>query len=74
MYILIDKENKKGYISKTYIAISRRSGIKYNKLYYYTTKMIYNYYEDMEIIFCKADVLKSNQGGYRKNNLNTKKL
>jgi hypothetical protein len=63
MFVLIDKRNKEGYVSESNKEIAKKSGIKYNTLSYYARK---KYYESLDIIFIKLEVLKSKQGGKRK--------
>jgi hypothetical protein len=63
MFILIDKNSKTAYLSKSKKMIAKKSGYNYHTLSYYLRGR--NFYENMHIIFCKPEILKSNQGGKR---------
>ncbi len=65
MFVFIDKITKESFASKSKKEISKVTGIDYNRLNYYSRK---NYYENNRLIFLKANILKSKQGGFRTNN------
>jgi hypothetical protein len=65
MFVLVDKNNKKGYISNSKKEISKMSGISYSSLSYYARRKFKGYYESDEVVFFKDDIIKGKQGGKR---------
>jgi hypothetical protein len=63
MYILIDKENKKGFFGKDRRVISKKSGVSENTLKWYLKKG--DYHENMKHIFFKTDPIIGKKGGKR---------
>lgn len=69
MFVLVDKRNKKMYLSKSKVEIANKSGINYHSLCYYSKK---EYYENLDLIFGKTEIIKSKQGGNRGHNFKKK--
>jgi hypothetical protein len=62
MFILIDKVEKRCYPSDSMKEISKKSGVKYDRLCGWSKR---GFYENLEYMFFKVDKIKSNQGGIR---------
>ena len=64
MFAIFLKNQQSIIISSSKKELSKYSGIPYSTLCYYSRK---GYYENMDIVFTKCEILKSNQGGKRTN-------
>lgn len=68
MFILIDKENKKGYAGEDLGIIARISGKSVNTLRSWSKKMQYNWFENMDFILLSTSMHKSRRGGINAGN------
>ena len=68
MYILIDKGNKKCYPGEDLGAVSFKSGMSINTLWYWVRKMKDSWFENMGFILVKENKIKSRRGGINSGN------